>query len=103
MIHTTAQFNCASASHFHKISDLRKQVRDLTDVLVGMKALKLKVAYLEGKLSTIRNNLSSSNVISSPGSVSPTPVTNSNTNQVRKSGAYHDHQFNLIIPKCSAK
>ena len=101
MIHTTAQFNCASASHYHKISDLRKWVRDLTDALVGMKALELKVAYLEWKLSTIRDGPSSSNVISSPSLYHhATPVTNSNTNQVRKSGPYHDHRFNLIIPKC---
>ena len=32
--------NCASARHSREISDLRKQVKALTDALVGMKALE---------------------------------------------------------------
>lgn len=90
--------------HSHEISDVRKQVKDLTDALIGMKAFKLKVADLEEKLSVVRDDPSSGNVITSSGSVSSTPVTNSNTNQQRKSGAFQDLKFNLIIhgiPECS--
>ena len=49
---------------------------------------------LEGKLSTVRDGFASGNVISSSGSVPPTPVANSNTNQQRKLGAFHDRKFN---------
>ena len=68
-----------------------------------MKALESKVVDLEGKLSTFRDGFASGNVISSSGSVPPTPVTNSNTNQQRKSGVFHDRKLNLIIrgiPEC---
>ena len=43
------------------------------------------------------------NVISSSDFVPPTPVTNSNINQQKKSGVFHDRKLNLIIhgiPKC---
>ena len=95
--------NCASARHSHEISDLRKQVKALTDALVGVKALESKVADLEGKLSTVRDGFASGNVICSSGFVPPTPVTNSNTNQHRKSSVFHDRNLNLIIrgiPEC---
>ena len=68
-----------------------------------MKALESKVADLEEKLSTFRDGFTSGNVISSSGSVPPTPVTNSNTDQQRKSGVFHDRRLNLIIhgiPEC---
>ena len=96
--------NCASTRHSHEISELRKQIKALTDALVGVKALESKVTDLEGKLSTVRDGFASDKIIASSGSVPPTPVANSNANQQRKSGAFHDHKFNLIIrgiPECS--
>ena len=63
--------NCTSARHSHEISELRKQVKALTDALVGVKALESKVIDLEGKLSTVRDSFASDKVISSSGSVPP--------------------------------
>ena len=99
MIRTTAQT-------VHQLDTLMKYLilesRSKPSLMHLAKALESTVVDLEGKLSTVSNGFASGNVTSS-GSVPPPPVTNSNTNQQRKSGVSHDCKFSLIIrgiPEC---
>ena len=88
--------NCASAKQSQEISDLKKQVEDLTKEIAGMKALKQRITNLEKEFSVVKGNPFSASPVPS-SSPSTIPVVNNNTSQQTNLGASPDRRFNLII------